>query len=122
MSRILIIDDDPDLVSVAEIYLKNSGYEVASACNKTEGRKAVGEYKPDLILLDVMMDTEDDGITLAQDLRRDGIGIPIIMLTSMGTITGIEFGRDNEIVPVDEFLNKPVDSEILIEKVKKLIG
>ncbi|MCE1248023.1 MAG: response regulator [Firmicutes bacterium] len=122
MSRILIIDDDPDLVSVAEIYLNSAGYEVSSANNKNDGRKAVNDIKPDLILLDVMMDTEDDGITLAQDLRRDGVQTPIIMLTSMGTITGMEFGRDNEIVPVDEFLNKPVDSEVLIEKVKKYIG
>ena len=122
MSRILIIDDDPDLVAVAEIYLNGAGYEVSSASNKNDGRKAVEQIKPDLILLDVMMDTEDDGITLAQDLRRDGIKTPIIMLTSMGTITGMEFGRDNEIVPVDEFLNKPVDSETLIDKVKKYIG
>lgn len=122
MTKILIVDDDLDLVEIARLHLENAGYEVNSAHSRDEGLKAIKEWTPDLILLDIMMEHEDDGITMAQDLRREGLKTPIIMLTSMGRIAGIELDKDDEIVPVDEFLHKPVDPTTLIEKIKKLSG
>ncbi len=84
--------------------------------------KAVQSENPELIILDVMMDSEDDGFVLAQDLRKKGIKTPIVMLTSVGSVSGLEFGKDDEMVPVDEFLQKPVEPDVLLGKVKELLG
>ena len=76
---------------------------------------------PDLIILDVMMEEPDDGFVMAQDLRRQGVNLPIMMLTSVGAATGMSFGRDDEMVPVDEFQSKPIDPSVLIAKVANLL-
>ena len=64
-----------------------------------------------------MMEQPDDGFVMAQDLRRHGNTIPILMLTSVGTVSGLAFGKDDEMVPVDEFQAKPVDPATLVDKV-----
>ena len=83
---------------------------------------AVKDFQPDLIVLDVMMDQPDDGFVMAQDLRKDGFTAPILMLTSVGKVTGLEFGADDSVVPVDDFQEKPISPAALIEKVKALLA
>ena len=121
MAKILLVDDDVDMIEISKVHLENAGHTVASANNRKDGMNAVKNEKPDLIILDVMMDSEDDGFVMAQDLRRDGVKTPIIMLTNVGKITGMEFDKDDEMVPVDEFLQKPVDPETLVAKIKNLL-
>ena len=121
MPKILIIDDDPDIVESTSIILKSEGYEVFSAGNAQEGMAAVIDGKPELIILDVMMELPDDGFVLAQDLRAKGIKTPILMLTSVSKALGMSFGKHEEMVPVDEFQEKPLDPKVLIAKVKELL-
>jgi DNA-binding response OmpR family regulator len=71
--------------------------------------------------LDVMMEQPDDGIAMAQDLRRAGATLPIIMLTSVGKVTGMSYGRDDDLVPVDAFLEKPVRPEDLLKRITELL-
>ena len=71
--------------------------------------RAGEEYDPDLLILDVMMEEPDDGLRLARDLRRKGHTLPILMLTSVNQALGIHIGADPEIVPVDDFQEKPAD-------------
>jgi DNA-binding response OmpR family regulator len=119
MARILIIDDDLDIIEASKVVLELDGHEILSATSYDEGLKAALDLKPDLLILDVMMDEPDDGFKLAQDLRRRDFRTPIIMLTSVSRVTGFEFKSDNELLPVDDFLQKPVDPGLLQQKVKE---
>ena len=121
MSKILVVDDDPDILEACKLVLEKEGYAVSTAANRPEGMKMVTSGTPDLIILDVMMEEPDDGFVMAQDLRRQGVKLPIMMLTSVGAATGMSFGRDDEMVPVDEFQSKPIDPTVLIAKVANLL-
>ncbi len=120
MAKILIIDDDPDILEASSLILKANGYEVITATNPDDGYKQVMEEKPDLIILDVMMIEPDDGFFLAEKLRREKVTIPILMYTSISKTVGMKFGT-TELVPVDEFVEKPISPEELISKVRTLL-
>jgi DNA-binding response OmpR family regulator len=122
MAKVLIVDDDPDVVEAIEIILQQAGYETSSAGNADEGMAAVERNHPDLLVLDVMMEQPDDGIRMAQDLRRKGFSEPILMLTSIGKVTGMTFSRDDEMVPVDAFEEKPIEPAALVNRVKELLA
>jgi DNA-binding response OmpR family regulator len=121
MAKIVIIDDDPDILDASSLVLTTQGFEVFTAANPDDGYKLVKEKSPDLIILDVMMNEPDDGFFLAQKFRKEKISIPIIMYTSVSKTIGMNFGI-SEIVPVDEFVEKPISPEELIEKVTKLLN
>jgi DNA-binding response OmpR family regulator len=120
MSKIAIIDDDPDILDISSVVLTSKGYEVITALNPDDGYKLIQNQKPDLIILDVMMNEPDDGFFLAQKLRREKIDTPIIMYTSVSKALGINFGK-SEMVPVDEYVEKPISPGELLEKVEKLL-
>ena len=121
MAKILVVDDDPDITFAVSLYLKREQHEVRTAASRAEGMEAVTAYSPDLIILDVMMEQPDDGIAMAQDLRRSGSTIPIIMLTSVGQVTGMSYGRDSDLVPVEVFFEKPVRPDDLLKAVAGLL-
>ena len=120
MAKIAIIDDDPDILDASSIVLTSKGYEVITAANPDDGYKIVKENMPDLIILDVMMNEPDDGFFLAQKFKREKFNIPIIMYTSVSKTIGMDFGI-NEMVPVDDFVEKPISPGELIDKVEKLL-
>jgi DNA-binding response OmpR family regulator len=122
MPKILIVDDDPDIVEASTLFLQGAGYEVVSASNRADGMAMTKDANPDLLILDVMMDSPDDGIVMAQDLRRQGFDKPILMLTSVSRATGMTYGQDNDLVPVDAFIEKPVKPSTLVEQVQKLLS
>ena len=122
MPKILIVDDDPDIVDAGRLVLEREGYQVESASNRAEGMKALDEVKPDLLILDVMMEEPDDGLRMAREIRKGGNSLPIIMLTSVNAAMGLNIDKDEEMVPVEEFQPKPVDPQTLIAKVKKLLA
>jgi DNA-binding response OmpR family regulator len=120
--KILIVDDDPDIVEAGRLVLEREGYEVESAPSRAEGMKRIEEVKPDLLILDVMMEEPDDGLRMAREIRKAGHTFPIIMLTSVNAAMGLNIDKDEEMVPVEEFQPKPVDPQTLIAKVKKLLA
>lgn len=120
MAKVAIIDDDPDILDASSLVLVSKGYEVITASNPDDGYKIVKEQSPDIIILDVMMNEPDDGFFLAQKFRREKINIPILMYTSVSKALGLEFGA-GDMVPVDDFVEKPISPETLIEKVEKLL-
>jgi two-component system, OmpR family, response regulator len=122
MARILVVDDDPDITFAISLFLKKEGHDVQVAASRAEGMKALEVFKPELMILDVMMEQPDDGIAMAQDLRRAGVQLPIIMLTSVGKVTGMSYDRDNDLVPVDAFFEKPIRPDDLLKKVAELLG
>ena len=127
MAKILVVDDDSDLVAAISTILEGKGYEVAIASNKEEGMAKIKEIKPDLAILDVMMTTWQDGFEMAREVKSDeGLkNIPILMLTGVGDKTGMDFkseAGDAEWLPVDTFLDKPVKSDVLLAEVERLLS
>ncbi len=122
MAKILIVDDDPDVVEAVELLLKQQGHQIAVAYNRREGMTRFAEFAPDLIVLDVMMEQPDDGITMAQDLRRKGHRTPILMLTTVSKATGLNIDKDDEMVPVNDFQEKPIEPSLLLKKVADLLN
>ena len=128
--HILIVDDDPDQRLVIRLPLEAAGYEVIEATNTEEGRRLVLETKPDLIILDVMMDSTTAGFQLALELHnraddsefKEIRNTPIIMLTAIHSTTPLRFAPDEDYLPVQTFLEKPVDPELLLTKVRGFIG
>ena len=120
MAKIAIIDDDPDILDASSLVLTSKGHEVITASNPDDGYKIVKEQSPDLIILDVMMNEPDDGFFLAQKFRKEKIKVPIIMYTSISKTTGMDFGK-SDLVPVDEYVEKPISPDELIEKVERLL-
>jgi DNA-binding response OmpR family regulator len=121
MAKILIVDDDPDVVEAGRLVLEKAGHEISTAGSREDGLAAVAKFKPDLIILDVMMEQPDDGIAMAQKLRREGFKRPILMLTNIGRSAGISMGKDEDLVPVDDFQEKPIAPAALVEKVEGLL-
>ncbi len=120
MTLIVVIDDDPDILDASSLVLKSKGYNVLTTTNPNDGYKLIKEKKPNLIILDVMMDEPDDGFFLAQKLRKEKVTTPILMYTSVSKAIGLDFGK-NEMVPVDDFVEKPISPEELVAKVTALL-
>jgi len=121
MAKILIVDDDPDIVDATTLVLKAQKHQVASAGDRESGMKAIKDFKPDLLILDVMMQSPDDGLAMAQDLREQGFKNPILMLTSISRASGMVYDKDDDLVPVDDFQEKPVEPSVLVKKVAELL-
>ena len=128
--HILIIDDDPDIVEAMRLPLQATGYQVSHAASGAEGLKKVKELNPDLIILDVMMDTTTEGFQVSLQLRSPDAGsplaafrrVPILMLTALHSTTDLRFGPDEDYLPVDAFVDKPIDPDRLIAKVNDLLA
>lgn len=120
MALIAIIDDDPDILDASSLVLKSKGHEVVTAGSPEEGHAVISRFNPDLIILDVMMNEPDDGFVLAQRLRKEGNHTPILMYTSVSKTIGMDFSS-GELVPVDDFVEKPITPDELIKKVEKLL-
>ncbi len=124
--KILIVDDDPDVVLALRMPLESAGYEVQDAHSQASGLEAVDEFQPDLIILDVMMDTHTAGFQFAQKLhgpaaKPEHKRIPILMVTAVHQTTPLRFGPDEDYLPVDGFIDKPIDPDMLLEEVARLL-
>jgi DNA-binding response OmpR family regulator len=124
--KILIIDDDPDFLFTMETFLKRSGFETLTAEDGQKGLDLVRRERPDLVLLDVMMETLYSGFEVCKRLKSDASlkSIPIIGISGMGDQLGVKFDKekDEEYFSPDEFLEKPLDKEKLLEKIKGLLS
>ena len=124
--KILIIDDDADYVNALRVVLENNGYIVEHAYNIKDGRTAVDDDPPALIILDVMMDKHTDGFDFCHDLKYDDAcrEIPILMVTAVTEKTGFKFSpeTDGEYLEADDYVAKPIPVAELLSRVNKLIG
>ncbi len=126
-TKILIIDDDIDLTSALQTILQSNQYSVSVANSREEGMQKLKADKPDLIILDVMMVKQQDGFEVARELKKidEFKDIPILMLTGVEDKTGIDFKSEagnSEWLPVDNFLDKPVEPQVLLDEVKKILA
>jgi CheY-like chemotaxis protein len=123
--NVVIIDDDPDMVEATKVVLEGAGFGVRAALSGREGLALIRQGGADCIILDVMMARDTEGFHVAQDLKDDPKtqNIPIVMLTSVSKKTGFEFSPevDKDFMPVDAFLEKPVDPKQLVATVKGVL-
>lgn len=126
--KILIVDDDMDFIEISRLNLEGKGYQVRSASNGKEGWKMVEKERPDLIIMDLMMEKLDAGMALSQKIKSHPqyASIPILMLTSISRDTGMDFAprtpEDLKKLKVDDFHTKPIKAKTLVEKVGRLLG
>ncbi len=123
MAKILVVDDDPDFVEFARVVLEREGHTIVSAAGGGEALDKIVGDTPDLIILDVIMDTVLDGLSVAQELgdRPDYRNIPIIMVTSIANSDYAELFPTDEYVHLDTFLTKPVAPERMVKEVNRLL-
>ena len=123
--KVLLVDDEVDFVEINKAALENKGYDVIPAYNGEEGIQKALQEKPDIIILDVMMETKTEGFEVARKLRKyeEMKNVPIIMLTAIRERMDIKFKiqPDEEWLPVTEFVEKPVPPDKLIEKVEQML-
>lgn len=130
--KILLVDDDKDLADTLAAALAANNYNVASAYSGTEGLKKIPEFSPDLLVLDVMMETDTAGFELAYQVRnkretshlKEYKDIPIIILTAIDQVTNSRFSLDEQesfLPGIDEFLTKPVNIDDLLNKVNNCL-
>lgn len=127
-SKILIIEDDTDLVAALKILLETKDYQVITAYDPEEGSEKLSQERPDLIILDVMFGSKGEsmGFDFAQKIRyeKQSADIPILMLTAINAekpFFSFSPDTDGEYLPVDSFIDKPVQIEELYKKVEELL-
>jgi len=123
MPKILIVDDDPDFVSVTSTVLQSHGYETASASSGDQALQMMRQDPPDLVVLDVMMATILDGVGVSHAMRGDPAlkEIPVIMISSIGASPHAAVFPTDEYIPIDAWITKPVDPDHLLVKVEKYL-
>ncbi len=123
--KILLVDDDPDFLDMHRAILQNHGYDVLTATSGQEGLERVRTEMPDLIILDLMMEKHDAGFSFSKSVKTDPLfrKIPILMVTSVAEATGFRFSleEDGYWMKTDDFLDKPVMPEVLLERVDRLL-
>jgi len=123
--KVLLVDDDPDFIAINRIAVEAAGYAVVTARSRATGLDTAKAEKPDVIVLDVMMDTPTDGFELARELRGDAElrTIPLIMLTAVNQEDiPFRFDKDESWLPVDTFLDKPVEPDKLVAEIEKALA
>lgn len=127
MSKLLIVDDDVDLLEGQKVFLEGKGYQVETAASMEEGLKKAEAFQPDLIVADLMMEHYDTGFAFCKKIREkpEMAAVPIIMQTAAAREIGFSFDASSanarRWMKVDEVLNKPVPLEHLLGKIRQYL-
>ncbi|MDQ1238715.1 MAG: hypothetical protein QG577_900 [Thermodesulfobacteriota bacterium] len=126
--KILIIDDEPDVLTFLGTLLRKNGYEVCEAGDGVEGMRKVMEEKPDLVCLDLLM-PEKTGIKMYREMRKDEqlTKVPVIMVTgfstpAIGYMDFKKFIHERSIPAPEGYIEKPVDKEEFLKAVREIVG
>ena len=123
LRKVLLVDDDVDLVDTLKIAMEADGFTVDTAHSGAEGLAKARNNQPEVIVLDVKMETLGEGFQVARELRNDDRTktIPLIMLSSVNQENmGFRYDADEQWNPVDVFLDKPIKPARLIEEIRKI--
>jgi two-component system response regulator MprA len=118
MPRVLVVDDDPQVVRLLRVNLELEGYDVVSASDGQQALDAVDADSPDLVVCDVMMPGMD-GVEVVRRLRADNKTVPVVMLSAKAMRSDMRAGLD---AGANEYVTKPFDPAELIEVVDRLLG
>lgn len=124
--NILIIDNNIDLVETIKPVLENAGFDVIHIREGHKGLKRIKKDRPDLVILNIMMEAQEEGFHIAYKIKsgKDTANIPVLILTAAGQETGFVFDKedDEDFFSVDELIEKPIDPDELVELVKTSLG
>jgi DNA-binding response OmpR family regulator len=126
-TKILVVDDDPEITNTLKVILESDGYEVFSATSKDQAEGLIKEICPSLLILDVMMDNMSDGFDLSRDIKSDpgSSKISVILYTAIDNNTGVNFSSafgNTEMIKADSYLEKPADPQKLLSEVRRLLA
>ncbi|MDY0082712.1 MAG: response regulator [Ignavibacteriaceae bacterium] len=122
--KILLVDDDLDLLEQNKLLIESKGYEVITAVSGKEGFEVFKKIKPDACVIDLIMEEHDSGFILCYKIKNDehGKNIPVFILTSAAYDTGFKFGastsEEREWIKADALIHKPVIIEEFVEKLE----
>ena len=121
---VLLVDDDADFVDMNRILLEQNGYAVRVAYSGKQCLAEVAARRPDVIILDMVMESREDGFDVSRELRNSEHTkkIPLIMITSVNDSIPFRLQPDRTWLPVDALLEKPVDPQLLLSVVGKALG
>lgn len=112
--RILIIDDDEDIIETVSLLLENEGFNVSAADNVEKGLQMVREDSPDLVLLDIMFpEKKTRGFEAAAEIKEINGDLPVFAFTAINREYSFDFAKEE--IKADEFINKPVATDKLVE-------
>lgn len=127
--KVLVIDDEPDVITFLGTLLRKNGYDVCEACDGVEGMRKVMEDKPDLVCLDLLM-PEKTGIKMYREMRKDESlnNIPVIMVTGIGSVDRWDFKdfktfiQERSIKSPEGYIEKPIDKNQFLKAVREVLG
>ena len=123
--KILIIDDDQDVINVTSMFLREGGHEVEAELDFKKALPRIEAVRPDLLVLDVMFPGDSTaGFQLARDIRAKHEKLPILMVTSVNREGSVRFSNkdiDENWLPISEFVEKPIKRQRLLELVDRLV-
>ena len=121
--RILVVDDDADLVFAIRMVLKKEGYLVEEAANGAEGLAKMRAHLPDLVLMDVMMANPLDGYYTTQEIAEDPQlrNVPILMMSSITSTKYVSSFPTDQYLQIIEFIVKPIEPSALLAKIKAVL-
>lgn len=120
---VLLVDDDADFVEMNRVLLEENGYAVRVAYSGRQCLEEVAARRPDLIILDMVMENPSDGFDVSRELRNSEYtkSIPLVMITSVNDSIPFRIEPDKTWLPVDALLEKPVDPQLLLAVVDKAL-
>jgi CheY-like chemotaxis protein len=121
---VLIADDDADFLEMHTTVLRHRGYEVITASSSEECLKKLEKTRPDIVILDVMMEHIDSGFQTCQAIKEKQKDLPVMLLTAIGAQTGMDFSSSEDVLKetrADVLLDKPVSPKLFIETIEKLL-
>jgi CheY-like chemotaxis protein len=123
---VLLVDDDDDFLFQQRMQLEAAGFRVLTAENQAKAKEVFAQSKPDLAVIDVMMENPDAGFTLCHWLRKQAPAMPVILVTSVNSETGLDFAMATEEerswIKADAMLAKPIRFEQLKREIDRLLG
>jgi DNA-binding NtrC family response regulator len=122
---ILIVDDDADCLSQMEMQIKRLGFEVLTADSQKQGEEVISHEKPDLAIIDLMMENKDSGFILCYKMKQKYPGMPVIIASAVTAETGLRFGVETEDerrwIKADTFIEKGIRPDQLEREINKLL-
>ncbi|MEN6452142.1 MAG: response regulator [Thermoguttaceae bacterium] len=123
---VLLVDDDEDFLFQQRVQLQDAGFEVITAQGQAQAEKILADQKPDVAVVDVMMENPDAGFVLCHHIRKNTPSMPVILVTSVNSETGIDFDmateENREWIKADVLLSKPIRFEQLLGEIDRLLA
>ena len=123
---VLLVDDDEDFLFQQRVQLQDAGFEVVAAQGQAQAEKVLANRRPDVAVVDVMMENPDAGFVLCHHIRKNDPSFPVILVTSVNSETGMDFDmateEDRAWIKADALLSKPIRFEQLLGEIDRLLA